>query len=156
MKSWNRQRAAWTVRFQQMNNRWVAMNGNTYLYPVSFGIAELQYDRSSGLAAGAANMVQALDDAQQVMDFGIANYLASFAVDSYGGGSSLAWLRDYAKRPGWTLGAHSIASAFGWWNANGIVGDDELLKVLQRLDHEPGVDVGAELYVDMVLYLDAP
>ena len=144
--------AQWADRFRRMDQRWVEMNGNTDLFPVSFGIAALQADHDSGQAAGAAALTQALDDAQQPPDFGIANYLAAFAVDSYGGARSLDWLRAYDTRPGWTRDAYSIASAFLWWSDNHAINDDELLKVLGRLDHDPDVDVRGKLYVDMALY----
>jgi hypothetical protein len=86
-------RTAWTNRFLAMNDRWVAMNGNTDLTPLSFGVAALQPDHASGQAAGAANMIQALNAAQQPLDFSIANYLAAFQVSSYAGLRSLDWLR---------------------------------------------------------------
>jgi hypothetical protein len=62
-------------------------------------------------------------------------------------------LRGYASQPGWARDAFSIASAFLWWRTNGAVSDNEALAVLDRLAHDPNVDVGTKLYVDMILYL---
>jgi V8-like Glu-specific endopeptidase len=145
-------RAQWADRFRQMNQQWVEMNGNTDLFPVSFGIAALQTDHGSGQIAGAAEMMQALTAAQQPLDFSVANYLAAFAIDSYAGARSLDWLRAYDSRPGWAHDAYSIASAFLWWRDDQIIDDTELLKVLDRLDHDPDADTRAKLYVDMALY----
>jgi hypothetical protein len=145
-------RTEWADRFRRMNQKWVEMNGNTDLFPVSFGIAALQTDHDSGQVAGAAEMMQALGAAQQPLDFSIANYLAAFAVESYAGAPSLDWLRAYDSRPDWKRGAYSIASAFLWWRDDLVINDDELLKVLDRLEHDPGVDTHAKLYVDMALF----
>ena len=145
-------RADWVARFGETNDRWVAMNGNTDLYPVSFGVAALQSDHAAGQRAGATDLLQALQAAQQPIDFGIANYLAAFAIDAYAGTPSLDWLRDYASRPGWTLAAHDIASAFLWWRDDKVIDEGELLHVLQSLIHDPDVDVGAKLYIDMSLH----
>jgi hypothetical protein len=146
------ERDAWAARYRQVNEKWVEMNGNTYLYPVTFGIAALYPSESNGRIIAANELRAALTGALQVMDFGIANYLAAFAVDDYDGTRSLDWLRGYAGQPAWTRGAFSIASAFLWWRENGAVSDDEVLAVLDRLAHHPDVDMSTKLYVDMMLY----
>jgi V8-like Glu-specific endopeptidase len=146
-------RDAWAGRFQRMNQKWIEMNGDTYLSPVTFGIAALQANHAAGQGAAADSLRQALAAAQQPLDFGVANYLAAFAVDSYDGTRSLDWLRDYASHPGYARAAYSISSAFLWWRSNGAVENDDVLAVLGRLKSNPDVDVGAKLYIDQMLYL---
>jgi hypothetical protein len=143
---------AWSDRYDAMNRAWVAMNGNTDLSPVSFGVASLSFSQQAGLDAGAARLTAALAAVGSPIDFGIANYLAAFAVQSYAGGNSLDWLRSYPRVTDFQLYATSITSAFLWWNDNGQVTQDEVIAVLGKLMLDPDVSVGSKLYIDQSLY----
>jgi len=146
--------AGWTARFQAMNDKWVEMNGNPYLYPVTFGIAALQFDHGQGTLVGAESLRHTLLAAgNPPVDFGVANYLAAFGVDYYAGTPSIEWLRNYASHPGYARQGYSIASAFLWWRSQGAVPDAEAFIVLGRLLNDPDVDVHAKLYIDLMLYL---
>ena len=145
--------AAWASRYDAMNRAWVAMNGNTDLSPVSFGVAALSFSNSAGLAMGAEWLNGALSAVgSPPIDFGVANYLAAFNVQSYAGGSPLDWLRGYSQVPDFQLYATSIASAFLWWNVNGQVAQDEVVLVLGKLILDPNVSVGSKLYIDQAAY----
>lgn len=145
--------AAWQARFRSMNDLWVKLNGETDLYPVSFGLAALSFSKSAGNSAGAQGLQQALVAAHRQLDFGVSNFLAAFGVTSFADTDALAWLRGYALRPSHRIYAYSIASAFLWWNDNGAVTDAETLTVVSNLEADPEVSVGAKLYLEDVLYL---
>jgi hypothetical protein len=145
--------ASWATRFQTMNTLWVAMNGNTDLSPLSFGIAALSSSMASGLSAGATSLQAALTAAGQVLDFSIANYLSAFAVPSYAGNDTLTWLRAYKSRPDYALFATSIASAFLWSTDNGLIDSSEARSALADLASNDNVDVGSKLYIQNQQYL---
>jgi len=145
--------AAWATRFQTMNQRWVAMNGNSDLSPVSFGIAALSSSKAAGLAAGASSLQAALTAAGQVLDFSVANDLSAFAVPSYAGNDTLTWLRAYKSRPDYELFATGIASAFLWSTDNALIDDSEARSALADLAGNPEVDVGAKLFIQYYQYL---
>jgi V8-like Glu-specific endopeptidase len=144
--------ASWSDRYDAMNQAWVAMNGNTDLSPVSFGVAALSLSKTAGLDAGAARLTAVLAAVGSPIDFSIANDLAAFGVESYAGGDSLAWLRSYPGVADYQLYASSIASAFLWWNDNGQVAQDELVLVLGKLVLDPNVSIGSKLYIDQAAY----
>jgi V8-like Glu-specific endopeptidase len=143
---------AWTARFQAMNARWRAMNGTTYLAPVSFGIASLQTSNSLGLSAGSTSLQKALADAQEPIDFGIANYLAAFGVASYGQTTISTYVAGYARVPGYAISATSIASAAVWLANDGVLSADAARNVLTSLQNDPSVSVGTKLYVEDLLH----
>jgi hypothetical protein len=136
-----------------MNQRWVAMNGNSDLSPVSFGIAALSPSKAAGLAAGASSLQAALTAAGQVLDFSVANDLSAFAVPSYAGNDTLTWLRAYKTRPDYALFATGIASAFLWSADNGLIDSSEARSALADLAGNPEVDVGAKLFIQYYQYL---
>jgi hypothetical protein len=135
-----------------MNRLWVALNGNTDLYPISFATAALDSSLDAGRADGASRLSLALTSAGQVLDFGVAYYLAAFDVESYANVTTLEYLRAYTKNPHHELFARSIASAFLWLNHYGRIGQDEALTVLDRLMRSPNVGVGAKLAVEESQY----
>jgi S1-C subfamily serine protease len=145
--------AAWATRFQTMNQLWVAMNGNTDLSPLSFGIAALSASKAAGLSAGATSLQAALTAAGQVLDFSVANDLSAFAVPSYAGNDTLTWLRAYKSRPDYALFASSIASAYLWSTDNGLIDSSEARSALADLAGNNEVDVGSKLYIQTYQYL---
>ena len=147
--------ALWTARFQKMNDLWVAMNGNTDLAPVTFGVAQLALTKTDGTAQGSASLQAALAAVgNPALDFGLSNYLAAFEVASYAGTDTLGWLRAYRQAPGYQDYGTPIASAYLWWWDNGVISEDEALAALNALIQDPNVSIGAKLYADEVLYED--
>ena len=147
--------ALWTARFQKMNDLWVAMNGNTDLTPVTFGVAQLAPSKADGTMQGSASLQAALTAAgNPVLDFGLENYLAAFEVASYAGTDTLGWLRGYRQAPGYQDYGTSIASAYLWWWDNGVIGEDEAVAALKALLADPNVSISGKLYADEVLYED--
>jgi hypothetical protein len=144
--------SSWANRFQAMNRLWVALNGNTDLYPITFATAALASSLDAGRADGASRLSLALTSAGQVLDFGVAYYLAAFDVESYANVRTLDYLRSYTRSPHHELFARSIASAFLWLNHYGRIGQDEALTVLDRLMRSPNVGVGAKLAVEESQY----
>jgi hypothetical protein len=144
--------AAWAARFQAMNQLWVAMNGNTDLSPVSFGVAALSSSKAAGLSAGATSLQAALNAAGQTLDLSVTNYLSAFAVAFYAGNDTLTWLRAYKSRPDYALFATSIASAFLWSADNNLIDSSEARSALADLAGNPDVTVGSKLYIQNQQY----
>jgi hypothetical protein len=145
--------STWTSRFEAMNSLWVAMNGNTDLSPVSFGVAQLQPSVAEGMQVGAASLQAALAAAgSPPIDFGLSNYLAAFDVAGYAGIDTLTWLRAYHQIPGYQDFGTSIASAYLWWWDNGVIERPEAIAALNALMRDPQISVGAKLFVDEYLY----
>jgi hypothetical protein len=145
--------ALWTSRFQKLNALWVAMNGNTDLSPVTFGVAQLSSSVANGTQAGNAGLQAALTAAgNPPLDFGIEVYLAAFDLTSYAQTDTLTWLRGYRQTPGYQDYGLSIAFAYLWWWDNNAVVESEALDALSQLNHDPTVSISAKLYADQVLY----
>jgi hypothetical protein len=143
---------AWATRYQAVNRLWVAMNGDTDLYPVSFGIAALGATKESGRADAAQSLQAALASAQQVLDFGTMNYLAAFEIKSYAGTGTVDWLAHYTERPRYQMFATNIVSAYLWFRSYGDVTVTDTRAVLDGLAADPDVSVGAKLYIDEIKY----
>jgi V8-like Glu-specific endopeptidase len=147
--------ALWTSRFQKLNALWVAMNGNTDLTPVTFGLAQLSPDTASGTLAGSVGLQAALDAAGDPgLDFGLEVYAAAFDLTSYAGSDTLTWLRAYRQTPGYQDYGLSIAFAYLWWWDNNVVDKTEALDALTQLNRDPNVSISAKLYADQILYED--
>ena len=145
--------SAWTSRFEVMNSLWVAMNGNTDLSPVSFGVAQLQPSIAEGMQAGGSSLRAALAAAgTPSLDFGLSNFLAAFNVRSYGGSDPLTWIRSYHQVPGYQDFGTSIASAYLWWWDNGAIDRAEAIAALNALMRDPQISVGSKLFIDEYLY----
>jgi hypothetical protein len=144
--------ALWQQRFTQMNAVTVAMNAQTSLYPVSFGIAELAASNAAGLAAGAASLQQALSGDSVPLDLGVANYLAAFAIASYMGVSTASYVTNYASVPGYALDASDTASAAAWLSQNGLLSSAQALSIIEDLYADPTVDVADKLYLEDIEY----
>jgi hypothetical protein len=144
--------AAWAARYQAMNGLWRGMNGTLDLYPVSFGIAQLQSSMGAGYMAGAQSLTQALTQAQPELDFTLANYLAAFQVPSYAGVNVAAFVAGYPAVPHYELEGRRIASAAGWLAYHGAMSKNEMLAILSQLHSDPRVDVGSKLYIEELEY----
>ncbi|MGO8992567.1 MAG: trypsin-like serine peptidase, partial [Polyangiaceae bacterium] len=144
--------ALWQQRFTQMNAVTVAMNGQTFLYPVSFGFQSLSATDAAGLTAGAAGLVQALNGAAQPLDLGVANYLAAFAVPSYLGVSTASYVTGYTSVPDYALDASDAVSAAMWLVANQVLTSTQGFTVVEQLYADPTVDINTKLYAEDVEY----
>jgi V8-like Glu-specific endopeptidase len=144
--------ALWQTRFTQMNAATVAMNGQTSLDPVSFGVAALQSSTATGLTAGAASLQQVLTAASVPIDFGVANYLAAFAIGQYAGTSTSDYVVNYSKVAGYALDGTDIASSAVWLANNSLIQGSQALSVVQALYTDPSIDVGDDLYIEDILY----
>jgi V8-like Glu-specific endopeptidase len=144
--------ASWVSRFQEVNARWVATNGNTDLAPVSFGIAALSPSVNAGVAAAQQNLVQALTSAGATLDYGAAVYLAAFQVPSYAGVDIATYVRQYKSAPDYPLYAASIAFSTVWLWDNGALDPTDALGILGSLASDPNVSIGTKLYIEEVEY----
>ena len=138
----------WQQRFAAMNAAYVALNGETLLTPVSFGIASLQPSKAAGTSAGASSLQQALSQASQPLDLNVANYLAAFSVASYQGTQTVSYVTGYASVPDYALYATDAASAAAWMLDNGMMTRDNGLQILAQLYADGSVDVGSKLYIE--------
>lgn len=143
---------SWTNRFQMMNALYRGMNGSLDLYPISFGISHLASSMSTGYAAGANALEQAITQARPELDFTLANYLAAFQVTPYAGWDIAAFVLAYRSVPRYELEATSIASAAGWLFSHGAISRSQMLNVLSQLRGDPSVAVGTKLYIEELEY----
>ena len=88
---------AWAARYQNVFQRWLALNGQLDLVVVSFGPAVLAATQAAGQASGASLLTAGLQQAGAPLDFNVANFLAAFDVLSYGGTSIVTYDRAYAQ-----------------------------------------------------------
>jgi hypothetical protein len=144
--------SAWLARFGKVNDAWVALNGQTQLYPVSFGAQSLATTKAGGVSAGSAALLQTLNAVSQPLDLAVANYLAVFGIASYQGTQTVPYVLGYAKVADYPLRATDAASAALWLLQNGLVTRDEAIGVLKNLYGDGAVDLGTKLYVEDVLY----
>jgi V8-like Glu-specific endopeptidase len=144
--------SAWQARFGKVNDAWVALNGQTQLYPVSFGAQSLASTKADGIDAGSAALLQTLNAVSEPLDLGVANYLAVFGIPSYAGTQTVPYVLGYAKVADYPLQATDAASAVLWLLQNGLVTRDEAVGVLKNLYGDASVDVGTKLYLEDVLY----
>ncbi len=148
--------SAWAGRYQSMNQLRLGMNGQPDYYTVSFAIAELQPTWDDGVSAGAQSLQQVLDAANPVLDFALAEYLAAFAIESYGGTQIATYVSNYKQVPHYELQATYIAYAAGWRYNNHNMTKAQLQSFLQQLLADPNLSVGARLAIEDYLYqLDA-
>jgi V8-like Glu-specific endopeptidase len=148
--------ATWASRFQSMNQLQLGMNGQPDYSIVSFGIAELQPSWAAGVTAGAQSLQQVLDATSPVLDFGLAEYLAAFAIESYGGTQIATYVSNYKQVPHYELQGTEIAYTAGWRYNNRNMTKAQLQSFLQQLFADPNISVGARLAIEDYLYgLDA-
>jgi hypothetical protein len=144
--------AAWASRYQSMNQLWLGMNGQPDYYTVSFAIAGLQPTWDDGVSAGAQSLQQVLDAANPVLDFALAEYLAVFAIESYGGTQIATYVSNYKQVPHYELQATYIAYAAGGRYNNRNMTKAQLQSFLQQLFADPSLSVGARLAIEDYLY----
>jgi hypothetical protein len=143
---------AWENRFIQINQEWLAMNGQMDLNGISFDIARLASSKSAGIAAGRQTLAAALASANPWLDFSLANYLAAFDIPTYGGVDLASYVRGYAKVLHYELQARDIASAAGWLYDDHLLDRSTLSSILGALESDGSVSVGDKLYIEDLRY----
>jgi hypothetical protein len=143
---------AWRQRFQGVFDRMQALNGSLQLDAITFAQASLETSTSAGQTVAQSNLKAALAKAGAPLDFQIANYLAAFDISAYDGRATADFVRHYASVPGYGFQATSIASTALWLGSSGIFTRADTTAVLRQLAADPGVDLGAKLYIETVLY----
>ncbi len=139
---------AWAARFQALNARRRALNGQLDLSPITFGIAALATSMSLGKTAGADSLRAALGEARPSLDFTVAYYLSVFGIDASGSTSTRDFIRGYAKVPQYQLYASTIAAAATWLASDRVLSGPETLGLLAALAGDPKVSVGAKLAIE--------
>jgi V8-like Glu-specific endopeptidase len=143
---------AWRQRYKSVNDRSVALNGQLLLDEVTFAPAALEASTAAGQSVASANLTAALAADAPPLDFGLATYLAAFAVDSYAGTRVIDYVRGYANVPGYALSASDIVNAALWLADAGTLSRSQLVSLLQALAADPSVDVGSKLYIEEIQY----
>jgi hypothetical protein len=144
--------SAWQSRFQAMNQRRREMNGDLDLYPISFGIANLASSKSEGTYAGGQSLQQAISDAQPVLDFSLALYLAAFNMGYYGNINIVDYVKAYKTVLHYEFQALYIAAAAGWLYSFQALTKTEMLSIWSQLHHDPNVSIGDKLYIEDLQY----
>jgi V8-like Glu-specific endopeptidase len=144
--------AAWTSRYQSVNQLWLGMNGQPDYSIVSFGIAQLQPSWDAGVSAGAQSLQQVLAVANPVLDYSLALYLAAFAIDSYGGTQIATYVSNYKQVPHYELQATYIAYTAGWLYDDRSMTEAQLQSFLQQLFADPNISLGSRLAIENYLY----
>jgi hypothetical protein len=144
--------SAWAARYQAVFDRWLAFNGQLQLDEITFADAALQSSDAKGTTTASSNLVNALARTNTPIDFDIADYLAAFAVTSYGGQSLVDYLNHYDRVPGYAIAGTSIAYAMLWLSNNGIVSGRDTESFLERLAADDRIDLGTKLYIEEVRY----
>ncbi len=143
---------AWTARFQAMNQVWQEMNGQLALDAISFGVAQLSTSVALGRLAGAESLQQAIGEAQPMLDFSLASYLAAFAVQAYGDSDIVDYVTDYGRVLHYERQAANVAAAVGWLYVVGMLTRPTALTLLAQLREDPTVAIGAKLYIEELQY----
>jgi V8-like Glu-specific endopeptidase len=146
------EQSAWASRYQSMNQLWLGMNGQPDYGTASFAIAQLQPTWDDGVSAGAQSLQQVLDAASPVLDFELAEYLAAFAIESYGGTQIATYVSNYKQVPHYELQGTYIAYAAGWRHNNGNMTTAQLQNLLKQLYADPNFSVGTRLAIEDYLY----
>lgn len=145
-------KAAWSMRFQSVSQRWVEMNGQPDLYASSFANAALASSHAEGLQNGDQSLQQALTSSGRALDFTVANYLAAFEVAEYQGQNIVEYVRGYATAPQYQVFASSIASTVGWLYANRALSQSDASDLMNRLLEDPNTDLAAKLSIEEYEY----
>jgi hypothetical protein len=145
----------WQRRCQSVYDRWRSLNGQLELSFVSSCRAALASSQADGMSAGAQGLEQALAAAKPPLDFGIANSLAKFHVDSYAGTRIVDFLHAYASFPDYALSGTEIASAALWLNGADALSRTDTISLLKALYSDDKIELGTRLYIEEILYVSA-
>src|SRR5262249_18204871 len=146
------ERTTWANRFQTLNQRWVALNGQVDLYSISFALASLASSMAEGKTRAAQSLQDGLTSAQEALDFPVASYLAAFGVLQYQGTNIVDYVRGYAAIPQYELAGTSIAFAAAWLLSNGAMSRADVQDLMSKLASASTVSVGTKLYIDEYQY----
>src|SRR5262249_18327056 len=127
-------------------------NGQLDLDEMSFAEAALSRDMTSGRAAGANLLQQALSEAHPPLDFHIALHLAAFQIPAYDGTLVVDFARNYAQVPDYPLNGDFLVSTILWLGNLGAMGPPEVKSLLASLHDDPKIDVGTKLFIEVAEY----
>ena len=144
--------AAWSTRFREINQRWLAMNGTLDLTAISFAQAQLQLTQIDGVAVGASVLTQELASTHALLDFRLANYLVAFNVLTYANADVASYVQSYRSALHYELQAQYIANAVAWMFSNQALSKDKALAIWAQLHADPNVDIGAKLQIEEYEY----
>ncbi|MDB4974969.1 MAG: hypothetical protein JWN48_3310 [Myxococcaceae bacterium] len=142
-------RDAWAHRYQQMNDRSVALTGELDLSSISFGMAALASSDGAGDGLAASSLRAALDTVKPLRDFNLAPYQAAFNIET---GPTTSLIRNYHSVPHYELYGTEIASAALWLNNQGALSRKDTDGLLVRLLDDPNIGLGTKLFVQDVRY----
>jgi hypothetical protein len=145
-------RAAWSARYTKVFDRHRALNGSLLLSEITFAQAALQSSKASGIAAGTGLLQAFLDQQQPPLTFAIAPYLAAFGIDSYGGTTLLAYVTHFDHAPEYGLSLGDIVNTALWLNAGQQMTATQVYDVLDRLNGDANLTLGAKLRIEEVEY----
>jgi hypothetical protein len=143
---------AWINRYQGISQRWTAINGELDDYALSFAVAALAPQRSSGVSLGATTLQAAAAAVNHVLDFSLAYYMAAFDVASYAGTSIADFVQNYARVAQFQRRAEDIAAASTWLASYGSIRVDDTKSTLAKLAADPLTGVGAKLWIEEYQY----
>jgi hypothetical protein len=144
--------ADWQRRYQAIFEYWRSFNGELELDEVSFAIAALSTDSTSGQQAGAYALTQALSEANPPLDFVVAQHLAAFNITEYQGTSILQYVQNYKNVPDYALNGEFIVSAIQWLDYWALLTNDQLQSMLAALHGDGAIDLGTKLLIEQVEY----
>lgn len=139
---------AWSNRFKKMNQAQVDMNGKVDLYSVSVAIARLQPTMQSGLSAGSQALQQAVSQANPILDFSMAGYLAEFNIPIYQDKNILDYVTHYRQDKNYQLQGSDIANAQDWLTYRGFISRNDFLSFLSQLHGDASSSVGTKLFIE--------
>jgi hypothetical protein len=146
--------ADWQRRYQAIFEYWRSFNGELELDEVSFAVAALSSDSTSGQQAAQQALTRALAEANPPLDFIVAFHLAAFNVAEYQGTSILTYVQNYRSVPDYALDGGYLVSAIEWLEFWGLLTQDQLQSMFTALHGDSTIDLGTKLLIEQVEYTD--
>lgn len=144
--------AAWTNRFNAVNQRWVDMIGQPDYDSIFSGIAKLRPKMSDGISAGAESLRKVLLDSAPVLDLSLAYYLSAFNLTSYNNTSVKDYLVNYENVLHYELDDSYVVYGACWLNYNNLLARSDLVSLLTRMYDDPEVSLGTKLSIEELKY----
>jgi hypothetical protein len=142
-------RAAWSGRYQMLNQKNRGLNGRLDLYSISYGVAALEYTEDEGMYEAGSSLRAALTSAHSLLDFDAAVYLAAFDTKVE---EVRTLIENYQRVPGYANFALDIAASALWLTANYELPSKRAFEIMSSLAKNPDVAMDARLYIEEVQY----
>jgi V8-like Glu-specific endopeptidase len=143
---------SWYNRFKGVSQRWQDLTGQPDYHALTFAIARLQPNFSSGVTSGGMQLQQVTAANSAPLDLSLAYYFAAFNIASYGAVNIKEYVSGYAKVSHYELSGTDIAYALAWLYSTNRLTKLELSAALNALGHDPLSDVGTRLAVEEISY----